>query len=237
MRTYVVGFKQEEVTQLALESEVPALCIRSRELRLENVVAGQRENDGQQFVAVVGKRTGYLRRDARNVSTFVEDTAGEAIRSEEVKEELKISLERRIRARVAEEVGEHAVVENTEAAANRHLGWTTGQFGDPAAVPGRAVVEAEAWSEVIEVVLPKLQIRVRRVLAYELEFESTCRRWAAGILINEGRHLTIHFVRHAVVVPAQAVVQREVWSNSPGVLEVDAGFTHAVTTILLVYAS
>src|ERR1043165_3284057 len=42
----IVGFKQEEITQLALDSEIPALRIRCREFGLELVVPRQRENDG-----------------------------------------------------------------------------------------------------------------------------------------------------------------------------------------------
>ena len=52
MRANIVGFEQEEITQLALESEVPTLCVRSRKLALELVVAWQRENDRQELVAV-----------------------------------------------------------------------------------------------------------------------------------------------------------------------------------------
>src|ERR1041384_6878951 len=118
MGANVVGFKQEEITQLALNSEIPALRIRRREFRLELVIPRQRENDGQEFVAIECEWTGFLRRNAWNVSTFVEDTSGETIGPEEIKEELEISLERRIRTCVAEEVGKHAVIEDAEATAN-----------------------------------------------------------------------------------------------------------------------
>src|SRR5689334_1690843 len=46
MRANVVGFEQEQMTQLALDSEVPALRVRRRKLLLENVITGERENDG-----------------------------------------------------------------------------------------------------------------------------------------------------------------------------------------------
>src|SRR5690349_1056526 len=242
MRADIVRFKQEEMAQLALDSEIPGLGIRRRKFALELVISRQRENNRQQFVAIEGKRTGHLCRNTWQTAvrieklTLIRETAGEAVHSKEIKEESKISLEWRIRARVAKQVGEYAVVENAEAAADRHLRWTTGQFRDPAAVPGRTVVETEAWCEVIFVGQPEALTRIRRVFAHQLEFESAGRLLSARILVHEGRHLSVHFVRNRVVVPAQAVIQRKVWSKSPGVLEVDSGFTYAVTTIILVNA-
>src|SRR5688572_21241968 len=49
MGANIVGFKQEEITQLALDSDVPALRIRRRKFRLELVIPRKRENDGQEF--------------------------------------------------------------------------------------------------------------------------------------------------------------------------------------------
>src|SRR5215211_5449640 len=50
VRANIVGFKQEEITQLALESEIPALRIWCREFPLELVIPRKRENDRQKFV-------------------------------------------------------------------------------------------------------------------------------------------------------------------------------------------
>ena len=126
MRANIVGFKQEEITQLALDSEIPALRIRRCKFTLEPVIAGQRKDDGQKFVAIECEWTRLLCWNTWNVSTFIEDASREAIRSEEIKEESKISLERRVRTGVAEEIGKHAVVEDAVPTADGHLRWATG---------------------------------------------------------------------------------------------------------------
>src|SRR6185503_9422298 len=63
MGANIVGFKQEEITQLALDSEIPALRIRRREFRLELVIPRQREYHGDKLVTIECKRTGLLCRN------------------------------------------------------------------------------------------------------------------------------------------------------------------------------
>ena len=67
MRANIVGFKQEEITQLALDSEIPALRIRRCEFPLELVIPRQRENDRQKFVAIECEWTGLLCRNTWNI--------------------------------------------------------------------------------------------------------------------------------------------------------------------------
>src|SRR5687767_7628567 len=113
----VVSFQKEVVSKLALKTKVPRLCIRIGKLRLVFVVPLQCKKHREEEVSVEQNSSGPIANFGSHWCRHLCRRTRHKIY--EVSHELEeVTLERWVRTRVAEQVTEDAIIEDSVAASN-----------------------------------------------------------------------------------------------------------------------